>query len=73
MGNMTTPKDDIIEEIHRGREQYSAQFDCNLERIFADLLNREKNNPAPRANLQAVQPKTVEKILACLPSPGQHV
>jgi hypothetical protein len=53
-----TPREaEILEEIHRGREQYAAQSDFDLKRIFADLQEREKSTPGPRATLQPVSPK----------------
>lgn len=55
--DLTPSKDEVIEELHHGREQYSAQFDYNLERIFADLQDREKHNRALRATLQPLSPK----------------
>ena len=55
--NLTPNKDAFVEEIHSGREKYSARFDYDLERIFADLQDRENNNPAPRADLKPVKPK----------------
>ncbi len=55
--DLTPNKHDLMEEIHSGREQYSAQFSFDLKRIFADLHDREKHNPAPRASLQPLKPK----------------
>ena len=51
------PKDDIVDEIHAWREQYAAQFDYDLARIFEDLRAKEAANPAPRAELKPVEPQ----------------
>jgi hypothetical protein len=54
--NLTPNRDEIIEQLHDGREQYSAQFDYDLERIFADLQEREKRNSGRLASLQPLKP-----------------
>jgi hypothetical protein len=54
--DLTPTKDEIMQQIHDGREQYSANFDHDLERIFADLQDREKLNPGPRATLEPLLP-----------------
>jgi len=54
--DLTERKDEIVEEIHAWRAQYAAQFDYDLNRIFKDLQAKEARNPAPRANLQPLEP-----------------
>ena len=34
-------KDEIVEEIHRIREEYAKSFDYDLDAIFADLRKKE--------------------------------
>jgi hypothetical protein len=51
------PKDGIVEEIHAWRQSYSARFDFDLDRMFADLKSKEDLNPAPRVQGQPLEPK----------------
>jgi hypothetical protein len=44
-------EDEIVEEVRRAREAYSAQFDYDIRKIFEDLKKKEKHNSAPRAQL----------------------
>jgi hypothetical protein len=50
------PKDEIVDEIHEWRESY-AQFDFDIERMFADLKSKEAQNPAPRAPGRTFEPR----------------
>lgn len=34
-------KDEIIEEIHKHREEYAKSFDYDLDAIFKDLRNKQ--------------------------------
>jgi hypothetical protein len=45
-----------VEEVRTAKEQYAAQFDYDLERMFEDLKKKEEQNPAPRANLKPLKP-----------------
>jgi hypothetical protein len=47
--------DEIVDEIHAWRKSYAARF-VDLDKIFADLKNREAANPAPRAQIQPLKP-----------------
>ncbi len=38
-------KDEIVEEVRRYREEYASQFDFDLEAIFQDLKEKEKQHP----------------------------
>lgn len=49
-------KDEIVEEVRAVREAYAAQFDYDLDRMFADLQEKERQSSAPFADLQPVQP-----------------
>lgn len=49
--------DEILDEIHTFREAYAAQFDYDIARMFEDLQEREKRNPARQADLLPVEPK----------------
>jgi hypothetical protein len=51
------PKDEIVEEIHEWRQSYAAQFDFDLDRMFADLKSKEALNSAPRAQGRPFEPK----------------
>jgi hypothetical protein len=53
----TNSKDEIVHEIHAWRESYAAHFDYDLARILEDLKARETANPAPRAELKALEPQ----------------
>lgn len=37
-------QDPIVEEVREVRERHAAQFDFDLERIFADLKERERTS-----------------------------
>lgn len=49
-------KDEIVEEVRAARDAYAAQFDYDLKRMFEDLKKKEKEDPAPRANLIPLKP-----------------
>jgi hypothetical protein len=48
--------DEIVEEVRKAKDAYAAQFDYDLERMFEDLKKKEKENPAPPANLEPLKP-----------------
>ena len=50
-------KDEIVEEVRAVRERYSAQFDYDLARMFADLKRKEDQRKAPRADLEPLHPR----------------
>jgi hypothetical protein len=35
-------KDEIVEEIHKYREEYAAQFNYDLQAIFLDIKEKEQ-------------------------------
>ena len=43
--------DDILEEIHRIREEYAKSFDYDLDVIFADLRKKEAESGREVVNL----------------------
>ncbi len=54
--DLTTSRDEIVEEIHAWRESYAAQFGYDLDRIFEDLKAKEARNEATRAKLKPLEP-----------------
>ena len=38
-------KDEIVEEIHKNREEYAESFDCDLNAIFQDLKSKQNTHP----------------------------
>ena len=49
--------DKIVEKVHLWRKNYAAQFDNDLDRIFADLKSKEADNPARRVESKPVKPQ----------------
>jgi hypothetical protein len=49
--------DKIVEEIHLWRKTYAAQFNNDLDRIFADLKSKEADNPARRVESKPLKPQ----------------
>ncbi|MBE9228673.1 hypothetical protein IQ264_25000 [Phormidium sp. LEGE 05292] len=48
-------KDEIVEEIHRIRDEYAKSFDYNLEAIFADLQKQQAESGRKLVSLQPKQ------------------
>jgi hypothetical protein len=44
-------KDEIVEEIHRIREEYAKSFNYDLDAIFADLRKKEAESGREIVNL----------------------
>jgi hypothetical protein len=44
-------KDEIVEEIHRIREEYAKSFNYDLDAIFADLRRKEAESGREVVNL----------------------
>ncbi|MGH9619073.1 MAG: hypothetical protein ACRD45_05065 [Bryobacteraceae bacterium] len=53
----TAWKDEIVEQVREVRETYAAQFGYDLARMFEDLKKKEKQDPAPRADLKPLKPQ----------------
>jgi hypothetical protein len=49
--------DEIVEEVRNAREAYAARFNNDLTLMFEDLKKKEKENPAPHANLKPLKPQ----------------
>ena len=45
-----------MEELYAWRAEYAARFDYDLDKIFEDLKAEEALNPAPRADIQPLEP-----------------
>ena len=54
----TVISDEILDELYAFREAYAAQFDYDVKKMFADLAAFGVNNPAPRASIQPMEPKS---------------
>jgi hypothetical protein len=50
-------KDEIVEEVRRARDEYAAQFDYDLKRMFEDLKKREQEHPERLAKIKPVRPR----------------
>ncbi len=44
-------KDEIVEDIHKIREEYAKSFNYDLDAIFADLRNKEAKSDREIVNL----------------------
>ncbi len=53
----TVISDEILKELYAFREAYAAQFDYDIDKMFADLEAFGVDNPAPRASIKPVKPK----------------
>ena len=49
-------KDEIVEEVRMARDRYAREFDYDLKRMFEDLQKKEREDPAPRADLKPLKP-----------------
>lgn len=59
-------KDEVVEEVRQIRENYAAQFDYDLKRMFEDLKNKEEQEPGRRANLKPLKPHVGTITVFCL-------
>ena len=56
-------KDEIVEEVRKVRNEYAAKFDYDLEAIYNDIKEQEKQNQHRVVSLPPKKPElvTVEK------------
>lgn len=54
-------QDEIVEEIHRIREEYSRSFNDNLKAIFADLQKQQAQSAREVVNLPQ-KPTPIKKL-----------
>ncbi|NET62396.1 MAG: hypothetical protein F6K47_41730 [Symploca sp. SIO2E6] len=52
-------QDEIVEEIHKIREEYSRSFNHDLKAIFADLQKQQAENGAEVVNLSRKSSLTI--------------
>ena len=55
--------DPIVEEIHQIREKLSQKFQFDIQRIFEDVRQRERQHPEKLVNLQVKPAKTTEQAI----------
>jgi hypothetical protein len=57
-------KDEIVEEVRKVRNEYAAKFDYDLEAIYQDIKEQEKQNQHRVVSLPPKKPElvTVEKV-----------
>ena len=53
-------KDEIVEEVRRNREAYAAQFDFDLQAIYADLKKAERKSKRKKVSFAPKKPVKVE-------------
>jgi hypothetical protein len=49
--------DEIVEEVRKAGDEYAAQFDYDLKRMFEDLKKREQEHPERLAKIKPVRPR----------------
>ena len=57
-------QDEIVEEIHRIREEYSRSFNCDLKAIFADLQKQQAESGREVVNFSRKRSLTRRNPLA---------
>jgi hypothetical protein len=68
--------DPIVEEVHAIREAHAAKFNYDLERIFADVLEKQEQSTWPKADLKPVarrKRKPVRAASAAAAKPRRQV
>lgn len=60
-------KDPIVEEVRRIREEHAAEFNYDVDEIFADLKRLETKHNQPRVSFG---PRRFE---GSIPSPSPHL
>jgi hypothetical protein len=57
-------KDYIVEEVRRIREEHAAQFNYDIDAIFADLKRLEADSKQPRVSFG---PRPIDKLIPSAP------
>ena len=52
-------EDEIVEEVRKVREEYAARFNHNLEAIYQDIKEQEKQNQRKVVSLPPRKPELV--------------
>ena len=57
-------KDEIVEEVRKVRDEYAAKFNYDLDAIYKDIKEQEKQNQRQVVSLPPKKPElvTVEKV-----------
>ena len=57
-------EDEIVAEVRRARDEYGAKFNHDLEAIYKDIKEQEKQNQRKVVSLPPKKPElvTVEKV-----------
>jgi hypothetical protein len=66
-------EDPIVEELHAIRAAHAAKFDYDLERMYADLMEKEKQDPWPKANLPPLARRKRKPVRTVSPSTAKRV
>lgn len=53
------PKDEIVDEIRRVRDEYAARFNYDLDKIFKDLKKQEAKSSRKFVSLRPKKPVRV--------------
>ena len=59
-------KDPIVEEVRRIREEHAAQFNYDVDAIYADLKRLEAESRQPRVSFG---PRRIERPIPSSPEP----
>lgn len=59
-GGINMIYDPIVEEIHQIRDNLSRKFQYDVQRIFEDVKQRERQHPEKIVNLQTKQVKAIK-------------
>jgi len=55
--------DPIVEEVHQIREKLSQKFQFDIQKIFEDVKQRERQHPEKLVNLREKPEKTTERTI----------
>ena len=57
---LSTASDEVLDELHAFREAYAAQFDYDIDRMFARSGKTGESNPARQA---IIEPKQISTLI----------